>query len=293
MICTCINESTPQTTIDGVVYCVTLESVAPTIKGVKNPIYFDNTTLINGVVVPTLVNYFKDVSWTISYKPQEGKWNSFFTFYPDYSPFHNGFFQTSYNWGRDKGTMWNHSLNNSSFQVFQGRIEPFILEFPIQNENVLKQVDSLSFNVESKRYTNSWDYSVWKDIGFNKFYIYNNTKHSGILNLFPQKTLTDNRKYPRLNPDGTQDILYTAINGYHNVNYFINRALNQSNNVPLWLRDDNNIFKEVNPRAVSFTGKRTLERMQGDEEYVVGLVNDTESRFNITIKKVINKETIE
>ena len=258
-----------------------------------NEICLKSLEPIREIIDITNPTFFKDVSWTISYKPQEGKWNSFFTFYPDYSPFHNGFFQVGYNWGRDKGTVHNHLLNNSSFQVFQGRLEKFVVEFPVSSENVLKQLDSLSFNVESKRYTNSWDYSVWKDIGFNKFYIYNNTKHSGILNLFPQKTLTDNRKYPRLNPDGTQDILYTAINGYHNVNYFFNRALNQSNNVPLWLRDDNNIFKEVNPRAVSFTGKRTLERMQGDEEYIVGLVNDTESRFNIAIKKAIHKETIE
>lgn len=258
-----------------------------------NEICLKSLEPIREIIDITNPTFFKDVSWTISYKPQEGKWNSFFTFYPDYSPFHNGFFQVGYNSGIDKGTVHNHLMNNSSFQVFQGRIEKFAVEFPVSSENVLKQLDSLSFNVESKRYINSWDYSVWKDIGFNKFYIYNNTKHSGMLNLFPQKTLADNRKYPRLNPDGTQDILYTAINGYHNVNYFFNRVSNQNNNVPLWLRDDNNILKVVNPRAVSFKGKRTLERMQGDEEYIVGLVNDTESRFSIAIKKVINKETIE
>jgi hypothetical protein len=279
MICTCINESTPQTTVNGVVYCVTFESVTPTVKGVKKPIYFDNE------------KYFKDVSWTLSYKPQEGKWNSFFTFYPDYSPFHNGFFQVGYNYGRDKGTMWNHKLNTSSFQVFQGRIAPFIIEFPIQSENVLKRFNSVSLNVEARRYQNNWDFSIWKDKGFDTFSMFTETKHTGALKLFPQKSLADNRHYPKTNSDNTQDILFTSIDGRHNINYFFNRVIQQQRNVPMYLRDDNNIFKTINPRAISFTGKRTLERMVS-EVAVVRLENSTESRFNLILKNAITDESI-
>ena len=279
MICICENEEDEQVTIEGKVYCISKLEVTPIVESVKIPIYFDNT------------EYFKDVSWTISYKPQEGKWNSFFTFYPDYSPFHNGFFQTSYNWGVDKGTVHNHLLNNSSFQVFQGRIEPFIIEFPIQNENVLKQFNSVSLNVEARRYNNKWDFSIWKDKGFDTFSMFTETKHTGALKLFPQKSLSDNRKYPKTNSNNTQDILFTSVDGHHNINYFFNRVIQQQRNIPMYLRDDNNIFKTINPRAISFVGKSALERMTG-EVSVVRLENSAESRFNIVLKNSTNNETV-
>lgn len=242
-------------------------------------VFFDNASL------------FKDVSWTLSYKPQEGAWNSFFSFYPDYSPFHNNFFQLGYNFGIDKETLWSHLLNNSSFQVFQGRINPFVIEFPIQNQNVLKQFNIVSLSIESRRYQNKWDFVEWKDKGFNKFSMFTNTKHTGVLNLFPQKSLRDNKNYPKTNINNTQDILFTAESGQHNINYFFNRVKNQDRNIPMFIKDENNIFKTVDPRAVGFTGKRTLERMTGDTS-IIQLTNDVESRFNIILKSSTNNETI-
>jgi len=73
MICTCENETDVQVTIGDVVYCMSTESIPPIAVAVKKPISFDNT------------DYFKDVSWTISYKPTEGQWDSYFTFHPNFS----------------------------------------------------------------------------------------------------------------------------------------------------------------------------------------------------------------
>ena len=234
---------------------------------------------------------FKDVSWTISFKPEEGLWNSYFSFYPDYSPYHKNFFQVGYNWGAHKETLWNHTMNNSSFQVFQGVLEPFIIEFPIANENVNKTLNSMSLTVDAKRYQSNWDFSQWKDVGFNKLSIYNNTNHSGDLILHAQKTLSDTRKYPKTNQNNTQDILFTSLEGKHNINYFFNRTINQNTNIPLFLRDENNIFKQTNPKAVSFKGKRVNERLRGGT-LIVKLTNDSESRFNILLENTIADETI-
>lgn len=264
---------------DGSAYCSCLDSVEPTIVVPKNPVYFDNE------------DYFENVSWTLSYNPVIGSWESYFSFYPDYSPSNNNYFQTGYNYGIDGGTLWNHTLNNSSFGVFQGRLEPFIVEFPISNENSLKMLNSISLNVEAKRYQNQWDSAVAKGIGFDKLTIYNNTNNSGILNLIEQKTISDSRKYPKTNSNGTQDILFTPQSGKWNINYFYNRLNNMDNNIPMFLRDKNNIFKELNQRAVSFKGKRTLERLKGDS-FLVRLTNDTESRFSIVLKNSINDESI-
>jgi hypothetical protein len=245
----------------------------------KTPIYYDNT------------NYFEDVSWTVAYSPILGTWVSYYSFYPDYSPFNNNYFQVGYNWGVDKGTMWNHTMNNSSFGVFQGRLNPFIVEFPIVNENAFKMLNSISLNVEGKRYQNQWDVATHKGVGFNKLTIYNNTDNSGLLNLVEQKTVSDARRYPITNVDKTQDILYVPINGRHNINYFFNRTINQDSNIPQWIKDKNNIFKSINPRAVSFVGKRTNERLKGDT-HLVRLTNDKDSRFSISLKNSINNETV-
>lgn len=305
MDCNCSNIDCTQETIEGVLYCncVTVIndvscsegseiifrengnafcrstiSVEPTIAPKKVPIYFDDE------------DYFQDVSWTMSYKPNQG-WESYFSFYPDYSPSNNNYFQVGYNYSQDSGTLWNHALNNSSFGVFQGRLEPFIVEFPLANEDSYKMLNSISLNVEAKRYNNQWDSSVWKEIGFNKMTIWNNTNNSGVLNLIEQKTISDARRYPITNSNNTQNVLFVPEEGKHKINYFFNRLKNQDNNIAMWLRDKNNVFKELNQRAVSFKGKRTLERLKGDS-FLVRLTNDEESRFSIILKSSVNNESV-
>lgn len=283
MICTCENENDTQVVIEGITYCMGVELILPTSIGVKKPIYFDNTT------------YFTDISWTLSYKPTEGTWNSYFSFYPDYSPYHQNTFQVGYNWNESNGnlssgTLWSHLMNNQSFQVFQGRLHDFAVEFPIANENVNKILNSISLNVEPRRYQNQWDYSIHKDVSFSEGYIHNNTNNSGWFGLNPQKTLADNRKYPQLNGN-KQEILFTADQGKQTFDYFFNRVANQDNNIPMFNRDKNNIFKTINVDSVKFTGKRMLERLRG-EEFLVYLQDSKESRFNLILKNSISDETI-
>lgn len=258
--------------------CNCLDTVPPTIGAIKTPIYFDNTT------------YFEDVSWTLSYKPTEGTWNSYFSWYPDYSVSHQNMFQVGYNWGQDKETLWSHLMNNQSFGVFQGRLHTFAIEFPIANENVNKILNSISLNVEARRYQNQWDYSIHKNVSFSEGYIHNSTNNSGWFGLNPQKTLSDNRKYPYLNGN-KQEILFTSDQNRQTFDYFFNRVANQDNNIPLFNRDKNNIFKTINLNAVKFGSKRMLERMRG-EEFLVYLQESKNSRFNLILKSSTNSETI-
>ena len=234
--------------------------------------------------------YFEDVSWTISFKPAEGTWNSYFTFYPDYSTYHNNFFQIGYNWGEDKETLWNHLMNKSSFCVFQGKKHKPILEFVIPNQNVTKILNSVSLNVEGKYYVNDWDYTTDKDKSFKNMFIYNSTNNSGTLELIPQKGLKDLKNYPITNGN-IQKILFTSENGKQNTNYFFNRVVNQANNIPMFITDKNNIFKQVNNSSVNFKGKKVLERLKGDY-FIVHLEDIVDTRYNIILKNVISDETI-
>lgn len=251
------------------------------------PVFQDNLIPIDF----TDVNNFKDLSWTVAYKPEDGTWVSYYSFKPNYYIPGQDYFQTGLNYGNKAGTLWNHDMNNSSFQVFYGELEPFIVEYNTQNDNANKILENISLNIEAKRWQNQWDYSQDMRIGFNKAVIYNNTQNSGQLNLFVQKGLKDLSKFPKTNPDNTQDILFTAFNGKHNINYFYNRVLNQNNNVPLWIWDQTMTQKTINPQAISFKGRSILERLRG-EFFTIRLQQDKESRFQITLKNSINSEII-
>jgi hypothetical protein len=261
---------------NGNAVCSCVETVPPTTISTKTLVDFDN------------IAYFKDVSWTISYKPTEGSWNSYFTFHPDFTPFHQEYFQVGYNWGKHKGTMWNHTFKNDSFCVFQGEYQPWVIEFPIANEGVDKILSSLSINVEAKRYTNHYDYTVHKDIGITDMFIYNQTNNTGYLVIHPQETLKNTKNYPKT-VENKQHILSATEDGKQKINYFFNRVLNQDNNVPMFKKDENNIFKTIDPRAVKFGGKKILERLRG-EVFIVNLSNTKDSRFGIEIKSAINNE---
>ncbi len=307
MSCTCQNIDCTQETIEGVVYCncpaiienivcpegcetvilpsgnakcSCLETLEPTVTPEKTPVSFDNSL------------YFKPIGWTIAYKPTEGRWVSYYSFFPDYYVNHQQHFQTGSNYGTDGGKLWSHLLGNTSYQVFNGRIEPFIVEYVNPSQGAKKLLESISLEVEGRRWQNEYDYAVKKGVGFNKVNIYNSTNNSGILNLIEQKTLRDVKDYPKTNSDGTQDILYSSLDRNHHFNYFYNRVISQENNVPQFLWDEVMVNKTVNTKAVSFRGKRVLERLRGDYFYV-RLINDKESRFQISLNKVENLEIVE
>ena len=236
-------------------------------------VHYDNETL------------FEDASFTIAFKPSEG-WISFYSFKPNYSVAHQDYFTTGLN---TEGTLWNHYLGNKSFQNFYNKQERMLIEYPVQAENIRKQLTTVAFNVEARRWQNEWDYSEHKEAGFNKMVIYNNTNNSGLLNLVEQKNIRQVKDYPKTNNNLSQDILYTAEEGKHTINYFYNRVKNQDNNVQQWLWDKNMLNKELNPQAISFRGKNLLERLRG-EYFIVRLINDTNSNFQIIFKNSINTE---
>lgn len=232
--------------------------------------------------------YFEDRSWTISYKFERKGWNSYFSFLPNYYNLHQDYFQTGFNYAEPK--LWSHTLENSSFQVFQGELKPFIVEAVYANKNASKMFDNFSINSEALRYQDNWSYSQWANKGFNKTVIYNNTNNSGTLNLKEQRSVRDVKNYPKTNLDNTQDILFVPQDEKQHINYFYNRVKRENRNIPQWTWDDNNIYKEIDKRAVNFQNQRLLERMRGDS-FIIRLENDLESRFKINYKNTENDAT--
>ena len=266
--------------LDGNAKCSCLEEKEPTLSNTITLIDMSDTS------------FFKEVSFTIAYKPTEGRWISYYSITPDFYVSHQQHLQQGNNYGRDAGKLWSHLFGNTSYQVFNGRLEPFVIEYINPSQGANKLLESISLEVESRRWQNEYDYATKKGIGFNKATIYNSTNNSGVLNLFEQKSLRDIKDYPKTNANNTQDILYSSLDRKHYFNYFYNRVADQNNNVPIWLWDDSMVNKEVNSKSVTFKGKRILERLRGDYFYV-RLTNDKESRFQISLNKIENTEIVE
>src|SRR5699024_1867394 len=208
---------------------------------------------------------FKDVSWTISFNLLSRKWGYYFDFKPNYYVNKNDYFQTGINITDDYGEfgLWSHLLTNKSFQVFYGKKYAWEIEMPVTNKQYNRYLESLAYSIDSLRYSNEYDFNQNNEIGFEEVYIFNNTNNSGKLKLDLQKSVRQIRKYP-ITKEGQQRILQTFQDDEFRFNYFYNRVKNNRNGLPILIKDDNQIDKIINSSAVSFRGKKILERLRGN-----------------------------
>ena len=237
--------------------------------------------------------YFEDCSWTVAYSPVTESWVSFYSFKPNYYIPYNNYFQTGVNFGNDDTEigLWSHLLTNRSFRVFYGKKYPWRVEYPVKEELVNKTLDSIQYWLDSRRYHNDYDFAENRRIGFDKLWIYNNSQNSGELRLNRQTSLRDISRFPKTSADGTyQDIMVTETDKRWNVNDFYNRVKNEFNNVPIWNWDCNQIDKTINPKAVSFKGRKR-ERLRGDW-FLIRLEQDGDTRYKTIFKWGVNKENI-
>lgn len=229
-------------------------------------------------------SYFREISWTITYKPETGSWESYMSYTPNYYINHTDYFQSGLNSNDDTFGLWSHLLTNKSYRVFYGQKFPYIIEYPIKNQYFSKRLEDLSWNAQLRRYHNEYDFAPIEANPFTAVTIYNNYENSG--RLIPVKnngTLSQLSKYPITNADNSQDVLISYDNYRYNLNYFYNRTKSNVNNQPIWLWDENQINKTINPKAVSFYGKKTLERLKGNF-FIVRLERDGNTNYDLDFR---------
>lgn len=233
----------------------------------RNDISFDGDNFIiettKEIVSHHDKRYFKDVSWTVAYSPLYQCWVSYYDFHPDYALGYNDYFQTGLNFAteREKG-IWSHLVTNKSFQVFYGNKYPWTFEVNNKNEYVNKQLNNINAWFSSYRYHNDYDFAEQRKRAVNEMYVYNNTNNSGRLLLNYSDGINKN---PVQVDNLTQKVPATHTDNQVKVNYIYNRVINQDANIPTWNWDENEIDKTLNPLAISFKGKRVLERIKGDK----------------------------
>lgn len=258
----------------------------------KNVVYNSVTKqFLLGAEVVSLSDkrYFRNKSWTLSYNFYTKSWVSYHSFLPNYYIDFIDYFIS----GEDSGS-WLHNMTNSSYQVFYGKLQPFIFESIIKFDAMLKSLNSIEFDTEVRRYKNEWDYTVKKNIpGVNKAIIYNDMYNSGMLNLVKTNKgdLSNTGVYPIRNLS-SWDVEVGHANYKWRVNQFYNLVRDNSE-IPLWSYKGNNAEKDLNQQAFNYRKNDfDLARMKG-QWFKIMLINDTLSNYKVIHKFTIENETVQ
>ena len=262
----------------------------------KNLMYFESGKFFeqgrSEEIELTNTEYFKDVSWTISYSPIYQSWISYYDFKPNYAVSLNDYFETGINYAKvgseSEYGIWSHLITNKSYQVFYGKYYPWEIEVPIKNTYTNNVLQDLKIWTISQRYHENFDYAVWRKKSFNKLVVYNQTNNSGILNLNYDDSI-NKAKYPIKISSTEQGIPATHHDEQLSINYFYNRVKKEDYHIPIWNSDENEILKTLNSDAVSFNSKKVLERLRGDW-FIVRLIQDNTSQFKTYFKWMVSKE---
>jgi hypothetical protein len=226
--------------------------------------------------------YFEDCSFTIAYSPLTEMWISYYSFKPNYYITYDNYFQTGVNYSVDASEegLWSHLPFLSSYQVFYGKLYPFIIESSLPSKASNSILESVNYWMDVRKYYSKYDYTDVYGQGFNKAFIYNNYQNSGQLNLIHQNNndLSQAINYPKHNLDSI-DILQSETNGKWSFNYFYNIIKNEKAGLPIWKNDCNQIDKTLDNRLLDYTN-RFKDRLRGDY-FLVRLQQDEESRFKM------------
>jgi len=226
-------------------------------------------------------DYFKPCHFTIAYKPEYQSWISYYSFHPNFYNSFDNYFQTGYNNG--SGSLWSHLLTNQSYQVFNGIKQPWIVEYALANSMNNSNLNNIHYWLDTKRYSGRYDFSEKRGLGFNKAVVYNKSNNSGNLNLVKaeKNNLFQQTQYPKHN-NTSLDILATEDDKKWSFNHTYNLVKDETNNIPIWLNDCNEILKQINIKSVSYTSN-WKDRLRGDY-FLVRLIQDLKTNFSMTLK---------
>lgn len=246
--------------------------------------------LENGVTKRVAFNnpkYFCNKSWTISYSFKAKSWTSYHSYHPLYyveniNTFDSGIWQPAVISGAlgKYAKQYTHNATNKSYQVFYGKLEPFIVEVQSKQSLTNNTLNSIEYYLDVIRYHNEFDTFHNRDKTFNKAIIYNESQTSGLLNLVPanEDDLSQIAEYPKRTADGYAILISNSENTWQ-FNDFYDVAASQRNNVPLFNYDCNNVNKQLNYKALDYAKPDVVRESLRHRVCKVRLINDKESRY--------------
>jgi len=229
--------------------------------------------------------YFEDHSWTVGYSPLTKSWISYYSFKPNYYVNNIEYFQTGINQASDSSEigLWSHYALTSSFNVFYGKLYPWIIEYPQTTKLVNSQLIHVNYWLDVRKYYNKYDFADIVGVGFNKAWIYNTQQNTGDIDLVYHQI--NNRRlslqYPKHNQTSIS-ILQTEVHGEWSFNYLYNNIRNEKSALPVWQYDNVQINKIINHQLMDYRNTRK-DRLRGDY-FIVRLQQDVESRYKMLLR---------
>lgn len=244
---------------------ITKKDYVPT-REAYNYTYQDGKFYYNGSEVSLRdTSYFENVSFTIGYSCLKQEWISYYSFCPDYYVEQQGYFLTGLNYpgaGEQDG-LWSHLLTNKSFQTYYGTTYPFILEVPLKEKFNGSILSSVEYELDARKYVDDVNYTLDRKVGLDSIVIYNDTNNTGEIRLVPENKndLSQKVMYPKT-MNGYTEVLDTEVYRRHKLNDFFNRVDDDRSETPIWIKDKNDINKEVDSSTLNFR-KPWLDRLRG------------------------------
>lgn len=224
--------------------------------------------------------YFCNKSWTISYSLHNKSWTSYHSYIPEFYVEYIDRFDSSFKRGNIQKT-YSHNVSNKSYQVFYGKLHPFIIEVQAKQSFANNTVNSVEYYLDIIRYHNEFDTFYNRTKTFNKAIIYNERQISPLLTfkVSDPEDLTEILEYPKRTTTG-YEILTTNSENIWRFNDFWDAGRNQLNNIPLFIYDCNNVDKQINPKAVD-NDKDDFDRALIRQRMCrIRLINDAESNYH-------------
>lgn len=237
--------------------------------------------------------YFCNKSWTISYSPLLKNFISFHTFAPNYYVPNQAYFSSGVNYSFDKDPneygLWHHNLTNKSYQVYYGKLEPFIFEFTISSKYQNKMLESVRYTAEFYRFQDNLSSGIVPDITYNKAILYNQKQTSGLLELVIKEK--NNRRqyldYPKQNINSRSILIEYVERGWQFNNFYDVYAENTGQPLMSY-QCDNIAYKEINPLSISYKTQFLKKKLVSDY-FVLRLINDKYSNYAINHRYSITK----
>lgn len=231
--------------------------------------------------------YFCNKSWTMSYNFFTNSWTSFHSYLPLFYVEHINTFDSSIKQLQvSNGNLtsiqkiYTHNATNKSYQVFYGKLEPFIIEATSKQDLLNNNLNSVEYYCEAIRYHNDFDPVYNSNKTYNKVIVYNERQTTGLLNLniSNPNDLSEIIRYPKITPNGL-DILVSNSENTWKFNTFYNVVKNNSNNLPLFIYDCNHVNKQLNPLAISYTVSDLKKELIKGRMNKVRFIQDKESNY--------------
>ena len=231
---------------------------------------------------PESTKFFNNKSWTISYSPLTKNFISFHTYTPNYYIPNQSYFSSGINYTLSntfEEGLWYHNLTKQSFQIFYGKVHPFIFEFVSPSRLQDSQIESVRYLADFYRFTDGLSSTLMQSVTYNKALIYNQKQSSGLLELVVKEK--NNRRqsilYPIQNQNSRSILVEYVQNGYQ-FNNFYNVAVNDK---PLLIYPSNNpAFTEINPTSSDYSPKFLKQKLTSDY-HVIRLINDEHTNYQI------------